>query len=217
MFTPPPDLDVPKDAHLRAVVYDANHAPYWQAVLSVDERQRLDGFGAASRQREFLSGRIAARHLVADRLACAPEDVPLRVADDGAVDVPGTSWHLSISHTGPSHTPRAVAICALQPVGLDLEQIQPRSPRIRQFLFAPSDRALPDALPYSENSALLLCWTLKEAVLKARRSGFRCSPKAIRLSVDAATATATAQVESTSWTLCYARWHDTWCAAAWQA
>ena len=203
--------------HLRAVVYDADRASSWETVLSDEERARRDRFGAASRQREFVSGRIAARHLLAEHLARDPHEVLLHVADDGAVDVPETPWHLSITHTGPSHAPRAVAMCALQPVGLDLEHIQPRSPQLRQFLFAPSDHAFPDTLPYDENSALLLCWTLKEAVLKARRSGFRCSPKAIRLSVDVPATAAVARVDETRWHLRYARWKDTWCAAAWQA
>lgn len=209
-------LRLPRGIHLRSLTYAASTARTWRAWLSDEEERRWEGFGAAVRKREFLTGRAAARSLLAERLGCAPAAVPLHVAPDDAVDVAGTDWHLSIAHTGPEEAPRAVAGCARQPLGVDLEHIQPRSPALRRFLFAPDDRALPDALPHDENTALLLCWTLKEAVLKARRSGFRLSPKAIRLTVDPNATTATARVDGgATWRLAYTRWVDAWCAVAW--
>jgi 4'-phosphopantetheinyl transferase len=207
---------MPPEGDAVAVVYSEAAAETWKAWLSEAERKRRDAFGAASRKREFLAGRAAARSLLARHLGCTPADVPLQVAADGAVDVPGTRWHLSIAHTGPKDAPRAVAVCAPHPIGVDLEQIRLRSPALRRFLFAPEDRALPDALPHDANTALLLCWTLKEAVLKARRSGFRLSPKALRLHVDAAATAATARVDGgATWRLAYTRWMDAWCAVAW--
>lgn len=210
-----PDLQVPPGAALRAVVYDAARADQWAGWLSDEERCRIKRFGAERRVREFIAGRAAARRLLADRLNTSPMAVRLRVADDGAVEVPHTPWHLSIAHTGPNDAPRAVAVCAPYALAIDVEQIQPRSPDLRQFLFAPHDRALPDALPHNENTSLLLCWTLKEAVLKARRSGFRCSPKRIQLTIDAEARTATAQVEAQAWELRYTQWDNAWCAVAW--
>lgn len=171
---------LPSGVYLRSETYEEGRAGAWTEWLSEEEQGCLASFGARSRRCEFLAGRAAARSLLSDRLGVAPEEVPLRRADDDAVEVDGRAWHLSIAHSGL----RAVAACAGHAVGVDLEQIQERDAAIARFLFAPADRDIVSTLPYGDNSSLILCWALKEAVLKARRSGFRRSPKDLALSVD---------------------------------
>lgn len=171
---------LPSGVYLRSETYEEGAAKVWTEWLSKEEQGCLASFGARSRRCEFLAGRAAARGLLSDRLGVRPEDVPLRRADDDAVDVDGEGWQLSIAHSGL----RALAGCAGHPVGVDLEHIQERDSAIAQFLFAPADRDIVSSLPYGENASLILCWALKEAVLKARRSGFRRSPKDLSLSVD---------------------------------
>ena len=160
----------------------------WRTWLSGEELACLDRFGSEKRRREFIAGRAAARSLLARRLACDPADVPLRIADDGAVDViPASSpepqsapVHLSIAHSGP----HAVAVISEQPVGVDLEEIVPRDAGLERFLMAPDQRGVIFEWPYDRDEALVLAWTLKEAVLKARRSGFRLSPKKLHLTLN---------------------------------
>jgi 4'-phosphopantetheinyl transferase len=202
---------LPPTVGLRAVAYEAGRAPEWLDWLSAEERACLDTFGAESRRREFLAGRAAARGLLAGRLRVGPGQVPLRRADDGAVDVVGGEWRVSIAHSGA----RAVAACAHHPVGVDLERIQARDPAVADFLFAPAERDWPDRLPYAPDAALVLCWALKEAVLKARRSGFRVSPKALRLAVEPSSERAHIRVEGgTEWELAYARLDGFWAVVA---
>jgi 4'-phosphopantetheinyl transferase len=202
---------LPASVGLRAVTYDAAAASEWTSWLSPEERDCIATFGAENRRREFVAGRAAARQLLAGPLSVAPAEVPLRRDADGGVSVRRTDWRVSIAHSGP----RAVAACARTAVGVDLERIQPRDPDIAAFLFRPADRGLVERLPYGPNAALILCWSLKEAVLKARRSGFRTSPKDLRLTVDPASETARVEIEEgRSWHLFYARLEGYWTAVA---
>jgi 4'-phosphopantetheinyl transferase len=196
---------------LQGISYDAAEEARWRSWLSDAERRCLADFGAESRRRDFLTGRAAARVLLSAVLSTEPGAVPLRRADDDAVDVEQDDWHVSIAHSDA----HALAVCARHPVGVDLERIQPRNPGIADFLFRADDRGLLDELPYTDSASLILCWALKEAVLKARRSGFRTSPKALRLSVHPDEETARVRVEDgTEWHLVYARLSSYWAAVA---
>ena len=137
-------------------------------------------FAHDSRRRSFLLGRAAARTLLAERLAMTPPQVPLHVADDGGVDVGDAATRVSIAHSGE----HAVAAIAQRAVGIDLERIAPRHDGLLRFLLHPDEYVAFEALPLDHTHALILCWTLKEATLKALRTGFRRSPKKLRLEID---------------------------------
>lgn len=51
-----------------------------------------------------------------------------------------------------------------------------------------------DAMPLDRDRAVILCWTLKEAALKAVRMGLRQSAKACRLDINITAGTATAEI-----------------------
>lgn len=204
---------LPGGVRLRGATYDPAREAAWTSWLSDEEAARRRSFGAAKRRREFLAGRAAARALLAEALGCAPDAVPLRTAGDGGVDVAAGDWRLSIAHSGP----HAVAAVDRRPVGVDLEAIKPRNPDLAGFLFAPGEREVPARLPYDESASLVLCWALKEAVLKARRSGFRLSPKKLSLRVAPCRRRAVvhldapgagAEGEKEAWRLAYARVSD---------
>lgn len=183
------------------------------ALLDPEERARCHTFGSAERRRSFIAGRTALKTLVARHTGQAPGAVRIHVADDGHLKVAGP-MHVSLAHSG------LWAVAALAPVsiGIDLEQIQPRDAAVARFLFAPDDRDTLGTLPGTDSERLVLAWTLKEAVLKARGSGFRCSPKAIQLQVDAEAQTARAVVTRTAphdhWQLAFGRRHGCWWAWA---
>jgi 4'-phosphopantetheinyl transferase len=202
---------LPWSVSVSVVTYSEEVAPVWRNWLSAEEEACIASFGAEKRRGEFVAGRAAARQLLATHLDVAPAQVPLRRAEDDAVDVEVPDWHVSIAHSGP----HALAACARHHLGADLEHIEPRDPAITRFLFAPEDRGLVEALPYDADAALILCWVLKEATLKARRSGFRTSPKDLHLTVDPEAETARVEVaEGGRWTLVYARLDGYWGAVA---
>ncbi len=202
---------LPSSVAIHAVAYTAGDASVWREWLSPEEQACIASFGAESRRREFLAGRAAARQLLAPRLDTTPDRVPLRRADDDAVDVVGADWRVSIAHSGG----RALAGCARHPVGVDLEHIEPRDPSIADFLFAPEDRGLIDELPFEADTALILCWTLKEATLKARRTGFRTSPKDLTLTVHPTDGVAAVNVAGgDQWAVYFAMMDGYWGAVA---
>ena len=181
------------------------------ALLAPHERARCRTFGSAARRAGFIAGRTALKQLVGAIHAVPPGSVQAHVQPDDslALEPPG---FISLAHSGTW----AVAAWAPYPIGLDLEHIQPRNPDLAHFLFAPGELSTLDDLPGNRSEQLVLAWTLKEAVLKARRSGFRCSPKAIRLQVDAATHTAHATLpdEDEQWQLRFEERAGYWWAVA---
>jgi 4'-phosphopantetheinyl transferase len=182
---------LPPGLFLRELTFDASNQDRWLGLLSPEERRRLETFGHARRRHAFLAGRVAARTLLAERLALAPPEVPLHVAPDGAVEVGGTAFHVSIAHSGE----RAVAAVADRPIGADLEEIRPRHPDLARFVLHPDEADLLDRLPLEPGQGLILCWTLKEATLKAVRTGLRLSPKKLRLEIDLPAASAQVEVD----------------------
>lgn len=202
---------LPGSVTLRAVTFDSAEAAVWRRWISAEEEACMGSFGSEKRCQEFLAGRAAARQVLADVLDTSPARVPLRRGDDEGVDVGVGDWHVSIAHSGL----HALAVCAQYPVGVDLEHIQPRDPAIARFLFAPADQGIIETLPYDHDTALILCWSLKEAVLKARRSGFRASPKDIQLEVQPDSGAAVAEVQGGErWFLHYSELQGYWGAVA---
>lgn len=196
-------MDLPADISLRFGVHEAS-APLALDALPHDERLQLEGFRHERRRHEFALGRATARALLAERLGVAAQDVPLRVAEDGAPELDG-DLYVSIAHTRTRGQTRAAAVAASRPVGVDLEQVRPRRPDLYRFLLRPDDYDVLDQLPLDHDAAQVLIWTLKEATLKALRTGFRLSPKKLRLSVEPERQAATVRTEEGAlWSLRYA-------------
>ena len=191
-------MQLPSDVTYRLLRYDPAAEPSWRALLSPEEQAQLEGFRLAKRRREFTLGRVAARTLLAERLGVAPGEVPLRVAEGGALEVAGCPQAVSIAHAGG----QAVAAVAARRVGVDLERIRPRHPELPRFLLHADEYAPFERLPLDRARATILYWTLKEAMLKGLGTGFRLSPKKLRLCVDLEGGRAEAEVEGgTPWQL----------------
>lgn len=181
----------------------------------------MHAFRHPDRRRQFALGRTAARTLAAARLGLDPVAVPLSVGTDGAPDLPGL--HVSIAHTARGEHAAALAAVGEQPVGVDLERVAPRRPDLWRRILTPEEYAVLDALGGPTDDAQTLLWTLKEAVLKGQRTGFRAGGTSVRIRLGAdgvpparGLATATAR-ESGGWTVAFGREDDLWVAIAWTA
>ena len=188
-------------------------------ALPDDERARRDGFGHADRRRQFELGRLAARTVAGERLGLEPPSVPLAVGVDGAPEVVGC--HVSIAHTGRGGGVAALAAVHRAPVGVDLERVAPRRPDLWRRISNPAEQPVLDALGGPTDDAQTLLWTLKEAVLKGQRTGFRAGGRSVTLALDAdgsppALGRARAGSAGAEWEVAYGRVDDLWLAVAWR-
>ncbi|PAP77804.1 4'-phosphopantetheinyl transferase family protein [Rubrivirga marina] len=188
-------------------------------ALSDAERSRLQTFGHPDRRRQFVLGRTAARTLASLRLGVPPEAVPLGVGADGAPELPGL--HVSIAHTARADHVAALAAVAGCPVGVDLERVARRRPDLWRRILNADEHALLERLGGPTDDVQTLLWTLKEAVLKGQRTGFRAGGRSVRLALDADGALpdsghARAEADgSGAWTVAFGRDGDLWLAIAW--
>ena len=147
------------------------------SYLSAEERARMESFGSEKRRREFLLGRATLRSLLGHHLEAPPQEIPLYQADDGAPEVAGRELQVSLTH---SHG-WAAAILARQPVGIDMEYIKPRRENLYRHILHDTEMEMFEALPGGHYERQILCWTLKEATVKAVRPDKRLSPKDLRI------------------------------------
>lgn len=162
-------------------VLEGRDAHMIEEILSDAEHTYLKSVSHEGRRREYTAGRLLARRLVADQLGITPGNVRLIVADDGSLQLPETSLSISLAH---SKNGVCATIAHQTPIGIDLEGIKPRHPDLYRFILHPDEYSLLDNAPLSRDELLILCWALKEATLKGMKTGFRCSPKKIRLNID---------------------------------
>lgn len=206
--------NLPSDITFRHLRFDPADIDKWEVLLSSEEALRADAFPRTKRRNEFVLGRAAARLLLSERMTEPPDAVRLEVAESGAVDVMGTDLHISIAHSGE----HAVAAAAPRHIGVDIEGIQARHSDLARFMLHPEERHLIDAIPLDDERTHILCWTLKEATLKAMRTGLRVSPKKLRLDLDLEAEQARVHVEGgETWTVQFEEWDGYYVAVAFRA
>ncbi len=202
---------LPPDITFRHLRFDPDHLESWEALLSAAEAERLQGFTQQKRRQEFVLGRAAARLLLSERLEVVPGDVLLAVSESGAVDVVGSDLHISIAHSGD----HAVAAAAPRYIGVDIEAIVPRHAELHRYMLHPEEYELVEALPLDNDRSQILCWTLKESVLKAMRVGLRYSPRKLRLNIDLERTAAVVDAENGQrWDVYFEQWDDFYVAVA---
>lgn len=202
---------LPPDITFRHLRFDPEHLEAWEALLSAAEVERLQGFAQQKRRQEFVLGRAAARILLSERLDVVPGEVLLEVAESGAVDVVGSDLHISIAHSGD----HAVAAAAPRYVGVDIEAIVPRHAELHRYMLHPEEYGLVNALPLETERSHILCWTLKESVLKAMRMGLRYSPRKLRLNIDMERTAAFVDAENGQrWEVYFEQWDEYYVAVA---
>ena len=169
----------------------------WSSPLPAEERflRLLDdveqGRFAAYRQeadkRRFLTGRVLAKTVAAERLGIPVESVKFDATCEdcgkphGRPRIPGADLTLSISHSGDLI---GVAATPSIPVGLDVETTTRRADEgLIEYALSPAETASLADLPAEERAAaFFVYWTRKEAVMKATGKGLRIPLKSITFS-----------------------------------
>ncbi len=143
--------------------------------LSPEEYERYRAFRSLRRRQGFLLGRLALRHLLSRVYGEAPSVVSIRVDRHGRPLV--SQGYVSLSHSGIY----AWAVWAPFPLGVDIERKHARPPGLYRYFLRPEEVPYLERMGTDVQTAQVRLWTLKEAVLKARGSGLRYSPRKVRL------------------------------------
>ena len=144
--------------------------------LCADELDRWTSFRMEKRRAEWLGGRMAAKWAAARLLgktAVEWQTLTIRNEEDGrpylTSETQTLPQHISISHSGP----RAAALAANLPCGLDIQQPGANILRVKnRFALRQEEDILATSLPedFSETQRLTMLWAAKEAVRKAVRT-----------------------------------------------
>ncbi|MCG8551601.1 MAG: 4'-phosphopantetheinyl transferase superfamily protein [Desulfobacterales bacterium] len=147
-----------------------------QPVLSLDELNGLNQLFALKKQVERLAGRWAVKKLVMQETGLSPDAVEIHNDQSGApVLAHPLNYAISISHSGD------YALAALsktaKAIGVDMETLIPVD--IPALLHAGFSNNEQRAYAGADFETILKIWTIKEALLKYRRTGLKRSVKKI--------------------------------------
>ncbi len=155
------------------------------ALLSEGERERAGRFVFEKDHSRFVSCRASLRMLLSRYTGMTPDKIAFRYEPHGKPAIAaGGGWQFNVSH---SRDIAAIAISRFEPVGIDIELIDPLFPRddVAPDTMAPDElqdlAALP---PVAQPGWFFQLWTIKEALLKAAGAGFSLEPRDIRIRLD---------------------------------
>jgi 4'-phosphopantetheinyl transferase len=141
-----------------------------RAVLSEDELDRADRLRFEPHRSRFVVGRALLRGLLARYVGATPRELVFQYGEFRKPALPGGPC-FNLSHSG------SVALYAFSgsaEVGIDVE-LEGRDlahERVAERFFSPKEVRVLRSLPRSAQArAFLVCWTRKEAFIKARGDG----------------------------------------------
>ncbi|SFW62699.1 4'-phosphopantetheinyl transferase family protein [Amycolatopsis australiensis] len=156
-------------------------------LLDDVEHGRFEAYRQDADKRRFLTGRVLAKMVAAERLGVPAEAVKFDATCEdcgkphGRPRIPGQDLTLSISHSGELI---GVAATPSVPVGLDVETATRRTDDgLIEYALSPAETAHLTGLTAEEKAAaFFVYWTRKEAVMKATGRGLRIPLKSITFS-----------------------------------
>jgi 4'-phosphopantetheinyl transferase len=158
-----------------------------RGILSAAERERASRFTFEKDQARFTSCRASLRVLLSRYTGVAPDKIAFRYEPGGKPALAGIAgWQFNVSH---SRDLAAIAISRYDPLGIDLELIDPDFPRddtAPDILATDELRDLNALPPAGQPAYFFQLWTLKEALLKSVGSGLALDPRDIHIRLDAA-------------------------------
>ena len=175
-----------------------------EAALSPEEIARANRFFFLRDRQHFIAARGILRQLLAEYLRRSPVDLEFAYHSRGKpylVSPTVTPVAFNVSHS------RGLALLAFSPgreLGADLEFIRPEiaSDEIASRYFAPSEVAeLQSLSPAQRPEAFFLCWTRKEAYIKARGEGLQIPLTSFRVSLTPGQPEILESADASRWTL----------------
>ncbi len=149
--------------------------PLFWSVLAKEEQERASRFYFSPDRDRFVVCRGLLRRFIAEYLHLDPALVTFQSKPHGKPSLAGgcteADLRFNISH---SHDRALFAFSRGREVGVDIEQIdaKPAEEQIAERFFSPEEVSALRALPSDQQiEAFFLCWTRKEAFVKARGEG----------------------------------------------
>lgn len=158
---------------------DAPHCELWRidldqhvpaaalAKLSADEVARARRFVFERDRHRFIAAHAALRQLLAQRCGQADEGLRFVAGRFGKPALVAAGLHFNLSH---SHDTGVVALSTRDELGVDVEVVRPMPDALAlaAAYFSPAEQAALAACPQAQRDrAFFVCWTRKEACLKA--------------------------------------------------
>ena len=149
---------------------------FTRPVLSPAELNRLNQLFALKKQVERLAGRWAVKNLVMQETGLSPDVIEIHNDASGAPCLaPSFHYAISITHSGDY---ALAALCGnADAIGVDMEAVSPVD--IPALLHAGFSNKEQRAYAGADLETILKIWTIKEALLKYRRTGLKTSAKKI--------------------------------------
>lgn len=176
-----------------------------ESSLAPDEIARANRFHFPIDRGHFVAARGILRHLLAAYLHRSPADLQFAYRPRGKPYLllkpsdPPISFN--ISH---AHGTALLAFSLGRELGVDLERIRPdiASEEIASRYFAPAELAELQSLPASQRAeAFFLCWTRKEAYIKALGDGLQIPLASFRVSLTPNQPEILESADASRWTL----------------
>ena len=153
---------------------EAAEVARYSSFLSEDEMARAQRFVFPHDRAHFIVGRGLLRELLGTYLRCLPEKLNFRIGQFGKpslIDHPEVCFNLSHSYGLVIY-----AFTVGRELGIDAEKIRPEfaTAEIAERYFSMAEQRELGALPTElRTEAFFLCWTRKEAYVKAHGGGLQ--------------------------------------------
>jgi 4'-phosphopantetheinyl transferase len=189
-LSPPshPELS-PQGVHVwrAALEFESEQLDTFALTLSDDERARAERFVLERDRNSFVAARGILRALLARYSGCAPGGIEFAYGPQGKPALShrstANSVRFNLSH---SHGVAVIAVAREREVGVDVEKIRPEraGEEIAQRYFSAEEVEELRALTANQRTeGFFLCWTRKEAYVKALGEGLRFPLDRFRVSL----------------------------------
>lgn len=142
-----------------------------ESTLSADEAKRASRFHFDRDRTRFIVAHASLRNILARTLHCEPRQLNLSANAYGKPFLPDHKVEFNLSHSGGY---ALVAVSRQCRVGVDVERIRPdmETAGLARRFFSPAEVSELMALsPEQQTTGFFLCWTRKEAYIKAQGLG----------------------------------------------
>ncbi len=191
---------------LQAVAGDEAH---WSTILSDDERARGARFHFPIHRQYFIAGRAFLRRILAAYLGASAKGLTFSYSDKNKPALARPNLHrisFNLSHSGDI---ALIAVTQSRQIGVDVELIRRDfdTAEIAARFFSDTEQEQLAALSAERrHEAFFLCWTRKEAYIKATGEGLSLPLRQFDVSIapgsqDALLATRPDAAESKRWSL----------------